>query len=101
MLMFQNSCIQGIEYEGTAAAICMAGIFISFLIEYFGQRYMRSRLAKEISNSNPEGASLAKHNARMEMVNINVMEAGIIFHSISECPSVSALYMCALEGLRD
>lgn len=91
--MFQNSCVQGIEYEGTSAAICMAGIFISFLIEYLGQRYMRARVAKEIANSNPEGVSLAKHNARMEMVSINVMEAGVVFHSISESPSVSGLYM--------
>ncbi|SPO01188.1 related to zinc transporter [Cephalotrichum gorgonifer] len=82
MLMFQNSCIEGIEYEGTAAAICMAGVFISFLIEYLGNRYLRARLAKKLINASPEDCCVEKHNAHMEMMNINIMEAGIIFHSI-------------------
>lgn len=86
MLMFQNPCIEGIDYEATAAAILMAGILVSFLVEYFGQRYMRARLARKMANASPEGFSMEKHNGHMEMVNINVMEAGIIFHSISESP---------------
>lgn len=83
--MFQNECIEGINYEGTAAAICMAGIFVSFLIEYFGHRYMHSRLDKKMANASPEELSAEKHSARMELVSINIMEAGIIFHSVSKC----------------
>ena len=90
MLMFQNPCIKGIEYEATAAAILMAGLFVSFLVEYFGQRYMQSRMKKKLGNASEEGFSVAKHNAHMEMMNINVMEAGIIFHSISTSPSLSS-----------
>ncbi|KEZ44089.1 hypothetical protein SAPIO_CDS3846 [Scedosporium apiospermum] len=82
MLMFQNDCVEGIEYEGTAASIFMAGIFISFLVEYFGERFMRSRLNKKMLNGSPEGYSVEKANASLETVNIYVMEAGIIFHSL-------------------
>ncbi|MBE3047221.1 hypothetical protein IMZ48_32800 [Candidatus Bathyarchaeota archaeon] len=83
MLMFQNPCIEGIDYEGTTAAILMAGLFVSFLVEYFGHRFMRARLTKKMANSSPESFSLQKHNSSTELVNIHVMELGIIFHSIS------------------
>lgn len=82
--MFQNPCVGDLGYEGTAAAILMAGIFISFLVEYFGERIMKARIAKKFANSSPEGISLEKHNASLELVNITVMEAGIIFHSLSK-----------------
>ncbi|PKS11204.1 hypothetical protein jhhlp_002965 [Lomentospora prolificans] len=82
-LMFQNECLgDRVQYEGTTAAILVAGLFISFLIEYFGERFMRSRLNKKIMNDSPEGFSIEKHNASLELVNISIMEAGIIFHSL-------------------
>ncbi|CAI4217539.1 unnamed protein product [Parascedosporium putredinis] len=81
-LMFENQCLGELKYEGTAAAILMAGLFISFLVEYFGERFMRSRLNKKMINGSPEGYSIEKHNASLELVNITVMEAGIIFHSL-------------------
>ena len=90
--MFQNECVEGIEYEGTAASIFMAGIFISFLVEYFGERFMRSRLNKKMLNGSPEGYSVEKANASLETVNIYVMEAGIIFHSLSTFISNSSFY---------
>lgn len=91
MLMFQNECIEGVNYEGTAAAICMAGIFVSFLIEYFGHRYMHARLENQKANACPEDVSIEKHCARMEVMGVHIMEAGIIFHSASTCFSCPRL----------
>lgn len=86
MLMFQNDCIEGIQYEGTAASICMAGIFVSFLIEYFGHRYIHARLDKQRASACPEDVmSVEKHCARMELMSVHIMEAGIVFHSASTC----------------
>ncbi|KAL3465023.1 ZIP zinc transporter-domain-containing protein [Aspergillus heterothallicus] len=45
-LMFSNSCLTGVEYEATTSAIVMAGIFLSFLTEYLGHRYMCARAAR-------------------------------------------------------
>ncbi|KAJ0417924.1 ZIP zinc transporter-domain-containing protein [Aspergillus carlsbadensis] len=45
-LMFSNDCLTGIEYEATTSAIVMAGIFLSFLTEYIGHRYMVARAAR-------------------------------------------------------
>ncbi|KAL3491883.1 ZIP zinc transporter-domain-containing protein [Aspergillus germanicus] len=45
-LMFGNSCLTGVEYEATTSAIVMAGIFLSFLTEYIGHRYMVARAAR-------------------------------------------------------
>ncbi|KAH8667670.1 ZIP zinc transporter-domain-containing protein [Tricladium varicosporioides] len=39
-LMFSNSCLGTLNYEGTTAAIFMAGLFLSFLVEYLGQRLL-------------------------------------------------------------
>ncbi|KAL1624653.1 high-affinity Zn(2+) transporter zrt1 [Neofusicoccum ribis] len=40
-LMLTNECIDYVvDYEGTAAAIMMAGIFLAFLIEYLGARIL-------------------------------------------------------------
>ncbi|OAX77503.1 hypothetical protein ACJ72_08198 [Emergomyces africanus] len=42
-LMFSNPCLGALEYEATAAAIAMAGIFLSFLVEYAGNRFLLNR----------------------------------------------------------
>ncbi|KKY17625.1 putative zinc iron transporter [Diplodia seriata] len=40
-LMLTNECIDWpVEYEGTATAIMMAGIFLAFLTEYLGARFL-------------------------------------------------------------
>src|SRR5689334_8266307 len=46
VLMFQNECLGELEYESTAAAILMAGIFLSFLVEYLGIRLVQWHAAK-------------------------------------------------------
>ncbi|KAK3329210.1 hypothetical protein B0H66DRAFT_540440 [Apodospora peruviana] len=83
-LMFANECLGELQYESTASAILMAGIFLSFLVEYAGIRLMQWHGAKNASTS-AESAGAAGgelvQSARTEMVNISVLEAGVIFHS--------------------
>lgn len=104
--MFNNECLGGIAYEPTATAIAMAGLFLSFLIEYIGQRLVMRR-SKSISPTgegatteicdtanqykspaSSSGHTLANlgHSHGIDLVNskfsVLVMEAGIIFHSI-------------------
>lgn len=78
--MFGNSCLTGIKYEGTTSAIVMAGIFISFLIEYIVHRMMRWQASKKSETDDTFMSPQAVANA--EMTNITIMEAGIIFHSL-------------------
>jgi solute carrier family 39 (zinc transporter), member 1/2/3 len=80
--MFTNECIGKIEYEGVAAAILMAGLFVSFLVEYLGNRLVWWQAAKKAEGL--EASSLPKTLKSAEMVSIYVMEAGVIFHSLRE-----------------
>ena len=41
--MFTNPCIGTIDYEATTSAFVMAGIFLSFLVEYIGHRIVLAR----------------------------------------------------------
>ncbi|KAL6244505.1 high-affinity Zn(2+) transporter zrt1 [Rhinocladiella similis] len=45
--MFNNQCLGRLDYEATTSAIVMAGIFLSFLFEYLGHRFV---LAKDTGN---------------------------------------------------
>ncbi|KAM5356831.1 hypothetical protein ACJ41O_003477 [Fusarium nematophilum] len=80
-MMLTNECIEWKEpYEGTTSAIVMAGIFISFLIEFCVHRAMRWQAAKKAETD--ESIMSPKALQRAEMANITIMEAGIIFHSL-------------------
>ena len=81
-LMFANECLGELKYEGTAAAISMAGIFISFLAEYLGVRVLQWHAAKTEARNIENGAEKEDSAQRTEMVNIMVLECGVIFHSI-------------------
>ncbi|KAF6802175.1 ZIP zinc transporter [Colletotrichum musicola] len=72
-LMFGNSCLGSLGYEGTTSAIVMAGIFLSFLVEYIGKRVVMAKMA-----ANPTAVS----RLSPETVSIICLETGIIFHSI-------------------
>ncbi|ROT38060.1 zinc/iron transporter protein [Sodiomyces alkalinus F11] len=72
-LMFSNPCLEGVEFEGTTAAIVMGGLFLSFLVEFIGQRIVRHKMSHRPFQS---------AWFRPETVSILVMEAGIIFHSV-------------------
>ncbi|KAF1848755.1 Zip-domain-containing protein [Cucurbitaria berberidis CBS 394.84] len=50
-LMFANECLGALEYEGTPAAIFMAGLFLSFLVDYLGARFVQWRQNKHVDAS--------------------------------------------------
>ncbi|KAK2809041.1 hypothetical protein FQN50_004094 [Emmonsiellopsis sp. PD_5] len=107
-LMFANQCLGDLKYESTTAAIAMAGIFLSFLVEYIGNRIVMARTPpandcaqadiepqpvsiKYINNSDEQPApptliSLGHHHHSLlrpdDKLSVLVMESGIIFHSI-------------------
>ncbi|RYP63291.1 hypothetical protein DL771_009362 [Monosporascus sp. 5C6A] len=65
-LMLTNDCLGEVGYESTTSAIVMAGLFVSFLIEYISHR-------------------VAKHfwgTSDNEAMSVLILEAGIIFHSV-------------------
>lgn len=97
-LFFNNDCIEGIEYEATAGAIMIAGLFITFIIEYIAHRWIdrKRHMFERPSNAEPvaqkdsadanlsESSSHSEENFMSKSLTLNtaVMEAGIIFHSI-------------------
>ncbi|KAL4922369.1 ZIP zinc transporter [Aspergillus aurantiobrunneus] len=110
-LMFSNDCLGSLEYEATTSAVVMAGIFLSFLTEYLGHRYILARSARSSTESaqpvengsNNSSKSAAEqgpephHHATLaglghhhggdptnpnSKLSVLVMEAGVIFHSI-------------------
>ncbi|CAI6093342.1 unnamed protein product [Clonostachys chloroleuca] len=78
-MMFSNNCVGELEYEGVTSAIVMAGIFLSFLVEYVGHRIVQAKLRSEAALSTQEKS---KALVSSEVVSITVMEAGILFHSL-------------------
>jgi zinc transporter 1/2/3 len=83
--MFGNKCIGDLGYEGTTAAVLMAGIFLSFLVEYIGQRIVSAKIkSTSLSQENQAQALLSA-----EVVSILVMEAGILFHSLRKRQSTN------------
>ncbi|KAF7553507.1 hypothetical protein G7046_g7081 [Stylonectria norvegica] len=79
-LMFGNECLGELKYEATTAAILMAGLFISFAIEFAVHRAIRWQASKKTDTNetylSPQAAASA------ELANISIMEAGIVFHSL-------------------
>ncbi|KAK3987643.1 hypothetical protein QBC44DRAFT_245352 [Cladorrhinum sp. PSN332] len=82
VLMFQNECLGELSYEATASAILMAGIFLSFLIEYAGSRLVDWHQSKERARNLESDTQVPLSTPRTDMVNIAVLESGIIFHSL-------------------
>lgn len=77
--MFGNPCLGEMQYEGTTSAIVMAGLFLSFIVEYVGHRIVLAK-AKSAANLTPTEKSKALLSS--DVVSILVMEAGILFHSL-------------------
>ncbi|KAF5607157.1 zinc transporter [Fusarium subglutinans] len=78
-LMFGNQCIGELGYEATTSALVMAGIFLSFLVEYIGNRIV---LAKTKASANLSDAEKKSVWLSTEVVSVLVMEMGILFHSL-------------------
>ncbi|KAH7245961.1 hypothetical protein BKA59DRAFT_182889 [Fusarium tricinctum] len=78
-LMFSNQCIGELGYEATTSALVMAGIFLSFLVEYIGNRIVlaKTKAAASLSVAQRKSAWLST-----EVVSVLVMELGILFHSL-------------------
>ncbi|KAF5673202.1 zinc transporter [Fusarium heterosporum] len=78
-LMFSNQCIGELGYEATTSAIVMAGIFLSFLVEYIGNRIVlaKTKASSVLSADRRKDAWLSA-----EVVSVLVMELGILFHSL-------------------
>lgn len=87
--MFGNDCLGELEYEGTTAAILMAGLFLSFLVEYVGNRVV---LHKVKAMNMLTAKDRAKALLSTETVSILVMELGIIFHSLRTSNSLVSRY---------
>jgi zinc transporter 1/2/3 len=111
-LMFSNKCLGTLQYEGTTAAIFMAGLILSFFIDYLGARFVQWRLSKHVggpeavvaAGSDKSGSTSASASPEHEFnhshglphahgsiraatpmeekINVMNLEAGIIFHSI-------------------
>lgn len=97
--MFGNECLGELKYEGTTSAIVMAGLFLSFVVEYIGHRIVQAKIRSEAALTSKERAS-AKLSS--EVVNILVMEAGIIFHSLRKSTvtlSQAVANSCVVIGL--
>lgn len=98
-LLFGSECIGSLKYEGTATAITMAGVFLAFLMEYLGARFISRRNSrgttaggapsikgvKEIGHplGEPSGQPcIPLDTVAQDRLSVGVMESGIIFHSI-------------------
>ena len=104
-LMFTNDCMGELEYEATTSAVVMAGIFLSFLVEYVGHRVIMARTSKapatapeapEPASKNEQGAQQHSQATAFAQLghshgdpsqpntkfSVLVMEAGVLFHSI-------------------
>lgn len=92
-LMFANDCLVGYElFEGTTATIFMAGMLISFLVDFVAHHkagcssHPAHGATSEIgSRATPSHTSTP--SKRTEASNVLILEAGIIFHSV--CKLVS------------
>jgi zinc transporter 1/2/3 len=72
-------------YEATTAAILMAGLFMSFLVEYIGYRFVKSRAKKAAAAQSMQGTVMSVQSVRsLELISVYIMEAGVIFHSMSK-----------------
>lgn len=98
-LMFTNDCLGELEYEATTTAIILAGVFLSFLVEYVGHRVVAARRPKPSPcDSQTEPQHCHQHTTMLSQLghshgpedptcpdtklSVMVMEAGILFHSI-------------------
>lgn len=85
--MFGNECIGVLEYEGVTSAIVMAGLFLSFIVEYAGHRAVRCKIRSEAALTSKERAQVILSS---EVVSILVMEVGILFHSLRTSSPLSS-----------
>ena len=101
-LLFANECLGALNYEATTAAIVMAGVMLSFLLDYIGIRILFWRASKASSpEPSPRNVADTKSSAErtraqdtpttlevdsectaQAKLRVVILEAGVIFHSI-------------------
>ncbi|KAF1978991.1 Zip-domain-containing protein [Bimuria novae-zelandiae CBS 107.79] len=107
-LMFGNECLGELPYEATTAAIVMAGLFLSFLVDYTSKRFLLWRQSKnpssdseaapspasDVKSASPTDSAVTPPMSQIEheqtelrghsdaKLNVLVLETGIIFHSL-------------------
>jgi solute carrier family 39 (zinc transporter), member 1/2/3 len=79
ILQFQNECLGEVSYEAIPAIILMVGIFVSFLADYVVQQILEWRSTQK---GDIPGDSTGNTVVSAELVNVAILEAGIIFHSL-------------------
>jgi zinc transporter 1/2/3 len=113
--MFTNECLGELSYESVTAAVFLAGVFVSFVIDYLGARFVARRQERQAksdeevrstpvsaetkeSRQTPNSSSILvkgddhssvvhMHGHADEKVGVMVLEAGMIFHSLRKrCP---------------
>lgn len=50
-LMFASECLGVLQYEGVTSAIFMAGLFLSFVVDYLGARFVQWRQNKRVGSN--------------------------------------------------
>lgn len=101
-LLFASECLGELNYESTTSAIVMAGILVSFMVEYGGRRLVAWRQSKKQSSSDAsdatavpenvgakEASAVVRHGCHgfgalktVDKLSVIVLEAGLIFHSV-------------------
>ncbi|WEW59506.1 high-affinity Zn(2+) transporter zrt1 [Emydomyces testavorans] len=99
-LMFENPCLGDLKYEATTAGIMMAGLFLTFMMEYIGHRVIArahtkgdmegsaSSLAQQTDNKDQTVPSATSSESPQQnftaddKLSVVLLEAGIVFHSI-------------------
>ncbi|ORY18251.1 ZIP zinc transporter-domain-containing protein [Clohesyomyces aquaticus] len=99
-LTFKNECLGALTYEGKTAAIFMAGLFLSFLVEYLGARFIIWRQSRSKIQGNGQEASREEssrncktaletavigvhgHGKASDKIGVVVLEGGIVLHSL-------------------
>ncbi|KXJ87931.1 hypothetical protein Micbo1qcDRAFT_178579 [Microdochium bolleyi] len=84
-LMFTNECLVGYElFEGTTATIFMAGMLLSFLVDFAAHYKAGSTHAAHAGAGTSESnSSAARPGRKGAPSNVMILEAGIVFHSVS------------------
>lgn len=78
--MFGNECVGDLGYEAVPALILMAGMLVSFMVEYVSYRLIQRQNKKAIINL----LEASTNKGSQELLSVLIMEAGVNFHSICE-----------------
>jgi zinc transporter 1/2/3 len=77
------------HYEATAAALVMAGLFVTFLLEFLVHHVLGRKVEHHADTKDVAQVESATSDGPEDIVvtpsSVSVMEAGIVFHSVCTC----------------